>query len=156
MSVFDSILENPKADLKAFESNDDAKDTDVLMSALHAYYCRNQQAVTDFEAYFKCHRADTVWPLFIDRVLGLETFDESKLRGLSILLMRDGNTVEGVRFGIYLTKLYNLEPVQGAIRVMAELAVHDSFYTLAVDALKPLAIYPVIADYIHRKRESNL
>lgn len=155
-SIFMIVEEDNRADLSAYLSEGDETDTDELIRAVQEYYEKESGALKRITEYFKNHKANSIWNIFISRLVSIETFNEDKLVGLSILLMRDTQSVEAVKFGILLSELYNFNNVSAAIKIMAELASHDEFYEQAMNELKNLRIFPVIRDSVNRKRNYEI
>lgn len=65
--------------------------------------------------------------------------------GLSILLMRDSNVEECVKFGILLTKYYNLVEVKKAYEIFLNLLKCPCFIYYGIDVLKNID-YGIIDD----------
>ena len=65
--------------------------------------------------------------------------------GLSILLMRDSKNEESVKFGMLLTKYYNLIEVRKAYEIFLNLLKHPAFIYYGLDVLKNID-YGIIDD----------
>ncbi|MEQ3346179.1 hypothetical protein [Peptoniphilus senegalensis] len=123
--------------------------TREINKAVDDYYLRDSQAIDEFEKFFKDNRAVEAERNFLTFLLQKIEFDESKLVGLSILLMRDSKVEECVKFGVLLTKYYNLQEVRRAYEIFLNLLRHPAFIYYGIDILKNID-YGIIDD-LHDK-----
>lgn len=123
--------------------------TREINKAVDDYYLRDSQAIDEFEKFFKDNRAVEAERNFLTFLLQKFEFDESKLVGLSILLMRDSKVEECVKFGMLLTKYYNLQEVRRAYEIFLSLLRHPAFIYYGIDILKNID-YGIIDD-LHDK-----
>ncbi|MFR8927988.1 hypothetical protein [Peptoniphilus senegalensis] len=123
--------------------------TREINKAVDDYYLRDSQAIDEFEKFFKDNRAVEAERNFLTFLLQKIEFDESKLVGLSILLMRDSKVEECVKFGMLLTKYYNLQEVRRAYEIFLSLLRHPAFIYYGIDILKNID-YGIIDD-LHDK-----
>ena len=123
--------------------------TREINKAVDDYYLRDSQAIDEFEKFFKDNRAVEAERNFLTFLLQKIEFDESKLVGLSILLMRDSKVEECVKFGMLLTKYYNLQEVRRAYEIFLNLLRHPAFIYYGIDILKNID-YGIIDD-LHDK-----
>ena len=119
--------------------------TRELNKALDDYYLRDAKAIEEFEDFFKDKRALEAERIFLTFLLQKIEFDESKLIGLSILLMRDSRNEECVKFGMLMTKYYNLREVRRAYEIFLNLLKHPAFIYYGIDVLKDID-YGIIDD----------
>ena len=119
--------------------------TREINKAVDDYYLRDSQAIDEFEKFFKDNRAVEAERNFLTFLLQKIEFDESKLVGLSILLMRDSKVEECVKFGMLLTKYYNLQEVRRAYEIFLNLLRHPAFIYYGIDILKNID-YGIIDD----------
>lgn len=119
--------------------------TREINKAVDDYYLRKNEAIDEFEKFFGEHRALESERNFLTFLLQKIEFDESKLVGLSILLMRDSKVEECVKFGMLLTKYYNLVEVKRAYEIFLNLLKHPSFIYYGIDVLKNID-YGIIDD----------
>lgn len=119
--------------------------TREINKAVDDYYLRDSQAIDEFENFFKDNRAVEAERNFLTFLLQKVEFDESKLVGLSILLMRDSKVEECVKFGMLLTKYYNLQEVRRAYEIFLNLLRHPAFIYYGIDILKNID-YGIIDD----------
>lgn len=119
--------------------------TRELNKALDDYYLRDAKAIEEFEDFFKDKRALEAERNFLTFLLQKIEFDESKLIGLSILLMRDSRNEECVKFGMLMTKYYNLREVRRAYEIFLNLLKHPAFIYYGIDVLKDID-YGIIDD----------
>ncbi|NMW84923.1 hypothetical protein HKO22_04070 [Peptoniphilus sp. AGMB00490] len=119
--------------------------TREINKAVDDYYLRESKAIDEFEEFFGGHRALESERNFLTFLLQKIEFDESKLVGLSILLMRDSKVEECVKFGMLLTKYYNLVEVKRAYEIFLNLLKHPSFIYYGIDVLKNID-YGIIDD----------
>lgn len=109
-----------------------------LNKALDDYYLRDNEAIEEFEEFFKDKKALEAERNFLTFLLQKIEFDESKLIGLSILLMRDSRNEECVKFGMLMTKYYNLREVARAYEIFLNLLKHPAFIYYGIDVLKDI------------------
>ena len=119
--------------------------TRELNKALDDYYLRDAKAIEEFEEFFKDKRALEAERNFLTFLLQKIEFDESKLIGLSILLMRDSRNEECVKFGMLMTKYYNLREVRRAYEIFLNLLKHPAFIYYGIGVLKDID-YGIIDD----------
>ena len=119
--------------------------TRELNKALDDYYLRDSKAIEEFEEFFKDKKALEAERNFLTFLLQKIEFDESKLIGLSILLMRDSRNEECVKFGMLMTKYYNLREVTRAYEIFLNLLKHPAFIYYGIDVLKDID-YGIIDD----------
>ena len=119
--------------------------TRELNKALDDYYLRDAKAIEEFENFFKDKEALEAERNFLTFLLQKIEFDESKLIGLSILLMRDSRNEECVKFGMLMTKYYNLREVRRAYEIFLNLLKHPAFIYYGIDVLKDID-YGIIDD----------
>ncbi|MFR4555789.1 MAG: hypothetical protein ACLT39_08505, partial [Peptoniphilus sp.] len=112
--------------------------TRVLNKALDDYYLRVSKAIEEFEEFFKDKKALEAERNFLTFLLQKIEFDESKLIGLSVLLMRDSRNEECVKFGMLMTKYYNLKEVTRAYEIFLNLLKHPAFIYYGIDVLKDI------------------
>ncbi|CDZ74422.1 Hypothetical protein ING2D1G_0228 [Peptoniphilus sp. ING2-D1G] len=154
-TIYGTILESEKSnsiDELIFDETEN-KDDDIsgLIKAFEDFYDRNSESIEEFDKYFENHRADCVIDKFLNYLYNIEIFNEQKLVGLSILLMRNTHSVESVKFGIILSGFYPLINVRGALKIIVDLAIHEEFSEYSFKAIKTLQIYPVLRDNILRR-----
>lgn len=125
------------------------EDTHQLNDAVDQFYFQNQDSLKAVEEFFKAHRALKSEASFLSHLLQKIEFEEDRLVGLSILLMRDGEEVETVKFGMLLTKYYNLSAVPRALEILIQLCYHPAFVYYGLDVLKMID-YGIL-DEIHQK-----
>ena len=126
--------------------------TREINKAVDDYYLRDSQAIDEFEKFFKDNRAVEAERNFLTFLLQKIEFDESKLVGLSILLMRDSKVEECVKFGMLLTKYYNLKEVKRAYEIFLNLLKHPAFIYYGIDVLKNID-YGIIDDLYEKTTE---
>ncbi len=112
-----------------------------INGAIDAYYDRNSKSIEEISRYFKDHRALEVERNIISYLSSQIYFDEQRLLGLSILLMRDSTVVEAVKFGILLSEYYPLVNAKGAIEIIVNLSKHSEYTYYGVRVLKNLPEY---------------
>ena len=163
-SIYKILLENnfdleKIANLKDFKLSDGSYELSILRGdkeinhiktrelnkALDDYYLRDAKAIEEFEDFFKDKRALESERNFLTFLLQKIEFDESKLIGLSILLMRDSRNEECVKFGMLMTKYYNLREVTRAYEIFLNLLKHPAFIYYGIDVLKDID-YGIIDD----------
>lgn len=163
-SIYKILLENnfdleKIANLKDFKLSDGSYELSILRGdkeinhiktrelnkALDDYYLRDAKAIEEFEDFFKDKRALESERNFLTFLLQKIEFDESKLIGLSILLMRDSRNEECVKFGMLMTKYYNLREVRRAYEIFLNLLKHPAFIYYGIDVLKDID-YGIIDD----------
>lgn len=155
-SIYQRLIENKIGDITEYRAKEDRTGTEELLKAVMDYYERDKESIAEFTEYFRYHIAENIWDEFSARLFSLEEFKEDRLVGLSILLMRDTNSIECIKFGMLLTQLYILDNVPAAFKIIADLAVLDEFYDLGIKILKNVRIFPVIRDSINRKRDYEI
>ncbi|MDU3010288.1 MAG: hypothetical protein E7B42_04920 [Peptoniphilus harei] len=126
--------------------------TREINKAVDDYYLREKKAIDEFEDFFKEHRALESERNFLTFLLQKIEFDEAKLVGLSILLMRDSQVEECVKFGMLLIKYYNLQEVRRAYEIFLNLLKHPAFIYYGIDVLKNID-YGIIDDLYHKTTE---
>ncbi len=119
--------------------------TKEINKAVDDYYLRDNRALDEFEDFFKNNKALEAERNFLTYLLQKIEFDESILIGLSILLMRDSKNEESVKFGMLLTKYYNLIEVRKAYEIFLNLLKHPAFIYYGLDVLKNID-YGIIDD----------
>ena len=163
-SIYKILLENnfdlkKIANLKDFKLSDGSYELSILRGdkeidhiktrelnkALDDYYLRDAKAIEEFEDFFKDKRALEAERNFLTFLLQKIEFDESRLIGLSILLMRDSRNEECVKFGMLMTKYYNLREVRRAYEIFLNLLKHPAFIYYGIDVLKDID-YGIIDD----------
>lgn len=110
--------------------------TREINKAVDDYYKDDKKALSEFSEFFKNNRAIEAESPFLNYLLQKIEFNEDKLIGLSILLMRDSLNVESVKFGMLLTKYYNLRSVPRAYDIFFNLCKHPEFIYYGIDVLK--------------------
>lgn len=116
-----------------------------LNAAVDAYYANCKDSVEQMEKFFQSHRAIFAEQPFFANLLQKIEFQEDRLVGLSILLMRDSREIEAVKFGMLLTKYYNLTAVPRALDMLIELCYHPAFVYYGLDVLTTID-YGIIDD----------
>lgn len=119
--------------------------TKEINKAVDDYYIGDNKAIDEFEDFFKNNKALEAERNFLTYLLQKIEFDESILIGLSILLMRDSKNEESVKFGMLLTKYYNLIEVRKAYEIFLNLLKHPAFIYYGLDVLKNID-YGIIDD----------
>lgn len=119
--------------------------TKEINKAVDDYYIGDNKAIDEFEDFFKNNKALEAERNFLTYLLQKIEFDESILIGLSILLMRDSKNEESVKFGMLLTKYYNLTDVRRAYEIFLNLLKHPAFIYYGLDVLKNID-YGIIDD----------
>lgn len=119
--------------------------TKEINKAVDDYYIGDNKAIDEFEDFFKNNKALEAERNFLTYLLQKIEFDESILIGLSILLMRDSKNEESVKFGMLLTKYYNLIEVRRAYEIFLNLLKHPAFIYYGLDVLKNID-YGIIDD----------
>lgn len=119
--------------------------TKEINKAVDDYYFRDNKALDEFEDFFKNNKALEAERNFLTYLLQKIEFDESILIGLSILLMRDSKYEESVKFGMLLTKYYNLIEVRKAYEIFLNLLKLPAFIYYGLDVLKNID-YGIIDD----------
>ncbi|MDO5036708.1 MAG: hypothetical protein Q4E37_00230 [Tissierellia bacterium] len=105
--------------------------TEALDAAILAYFAGEWASLEKIQNFFKKHLALEAIPNFEHWLYGGDRMDRPML-GLSILLMRDSQVVEAVKFGIYLSIYYDLHQAPGALKIVQILGKdpHFSYYAL--------------------------
>lgn len=119
--------------------------TREINKAVDDYYKDDKKAVIEFNEFFKKNKALEAERPFLKYLLQKIEFNEDRLVGLSILLMRDSLEEESVKFGMLLTKYYNLKNVKRAYEIFLNLSKHPAFIYYAIDILKNID-YGIIDD----------
>ncbi len=104
--------------------------TESLDSAILEYFSGEWHSINKIENFFKQHRALATESQFEHWLYDVEEMVRPLL-GLSILLMRDTFEPEAVKFGIYLSKFYDLQEAYGARKIM-EVLGRDPHFTYYV------------------------
>jgi len=140
-------LSNGSFELKVLQDEISIKhiSTRDINKAVDDYNLGNKEAIKEFEDFFKNNRALEAERNFLTYLLQKIEFDESILIGLSILLMRDSSVEECVKFGMLLTKYYNLVEVKRAYEIFLNLLKHPAFIYYGLDVLKNID-YGIIDD----------
>lgn len=153
--IYEIILESEKNnsldELIFYKVENADEDIGDLIKAFEDFYDRDRQSIVEFDSYFTNHRADRIMDKFLNYLYNIEIFNEQKLVGLSILLMRNTQSQECVKFGIMLSQFYSLINVRGALKIIVDLAIHEEFSEYSFKAIKNLQIYPVLRDNILRR-----
>lgn len=110
--------------------------TREINQAVDDYYARKEEAISEFEEFFKNHKAIEAERHFLTHLMQKIEFSEDRLIGLSILLMRDSTVEECVKFGMLMTKYYNLEEVSRAKEIFMNLSRHPAFIYYGIDFIK--------------------
>lgn len=108
--------------------------TNSLDGAILEFFGREPYAIEHLEAFFKKNRALSAIPSFENWLYGFDQMDQPML-GLSILLMRDSQVLEAVKFGIYLTRFTDLEGSPMVKKIVMDLGKESAFSYYALDAL---------------------
>ncbi len=117
--------------------------------AVDDYYARKEEAILEFENFFKKNRAIESERNFLTHLLQKIEFSEDKLVGLSILLMRDSTVEECIKFGMLMTKYYSLEEVRAAKEIFMNLSKHPAFIYYGIDFIKNIDY--AILDELHEE-----
>lgn len=113
--------------------------TRQLNNALDDFYGRQNSALEEFDDFFRKNRALEAQRPFLVNLMQKIEFSEDKLLGLSILLMRDSKVEESVKFGMLLSKYYDLRNYSKVEIIFKNLMKHPSFmyygleYLMSVD-----------------------
>ncbi len=113
--------------------------TRQLNNALDDFYGRQNSALEEFDDFFRKNRALEAQRPFLVNLMQKIEFSEDKLLGLSILLMRDSTVEESVKFGMLLSKYYDLRNYSKVEIIFKNLMKHPSFmyygleYLMSVD-----------------------
>lgn len=126
------------------------KPTFELNKGINLFYNGDISSIMLITEFLKKTKALESINGFESYIFSQDHFDESKLKGLSILLMRDTNSIETVKFGIIITKYYPLENVEGAIEIIKNLCIYPEFTYYALNALKTLKNYREIEKEISK------
>ena len=126
------------------------KPTFELNKGINLFYNGDTSSIMVITEFFKETKALEAIDGFESYIFSQDHFDESKLKGLSILLMRDTNSIESVKFGMLLTRYYPLENVKGAIEIIENLCVYPEFTYYALKALKVLPDYEKIKEELDK------
>lgn len=129
----------------------DNKKTYNLNKAIELYYKKDSASIMMICDYFEKNKALESIKGFESYIFSQDIFDEQKLLGLSILLMRDTNSIEAVKFGILLSRYYQLENAKAAIEIIKKLGIYPEFTYYSLNALKVLKEYNKIRSEIRDK-----
>lgn len=119
------------------------------------FYERDYRSIEEICKFFENNRALEIIEEFERFIYSLEIFEEKKLSGLSILLMRDTETVEAIKFGILLANYYPLVNYEKAVRMIVDLGTCEEFTYYSLKTLKQLNYYEVVRDNILRRTTSK-
>lgn len=122
-----------------------------LNKAIDLYYNKDSASIMMICDFFNKNTALEAIKSFENYIFSQDNFDEQKLLGLSILLMRDTNSFEAVKFGILLSKYYQLENAQAAVNIIKNLGIYPDFTFYSLSALKNLQNY----DKLYLEIEEN-
>lgn len=114
------------------------KQTFLLNKGIELFYNRDASSIIVITDFFKNNKALESLAGFEEYIFGQDYFDESKLAGLSILLMRDTNSIEAVKFGMLITRYYQLENIKGAVEIIDELSIFPEFTYYALKGFENL------------------
>lgn len=105
--------------------------TDLLDAAILEYFAGEWDSISKIQGYFRHNLALEAIPNFENWLYGFDRMDRPML-GLSILLMRDSEVLEAVKFGIYLSIYYDLRQSPGALKIVENLVKdpHFTYYAL--------------------------
>lgn len=109
-------------------------DTTKLDIAILEYFGREAWAMEHLEQFFQKNTALSAIPSFENWLYSFDRMDQPML-GLAILLMRDSELPEAVKFGIYLTRFTDLEQNAMVKEMVIKLGKHPAFAYYAMDAL---------------------
>lgn len=152
-SIYEKLINQEQINIEKYRTKENIDENiSELVNALESYYFNDKIAIEEFLNYFSNHKYENIKDKFVAYLLSLDNFKEDKLRGLSILLMRDTNSVEAIKFGISLSEYYDLDNLNAAIKIIAELSVLDDFNEIGLLALKRTKIYPLAKDMVQRRR----
>lgn len=107
--------------------------TNLLDGAILEYFGREPYAIAHLEAFFQKNKALSAIPSFENWLYEFDQMDQPML-GLSILLMRDSQVLEAVKFGIYLTRFTDLEGTPMVKNILMTLGKYPAFSYYALDA----------------------
>lgn len=122
------------------------KKTYNLNKGVECYFKKDIASIIMICDYFKKVHALEAVQGFESYIFSQDYFDEQKLLGLSILLMRDTNAIEPVKFGILLSRYYQLENAEAAIDIIKKLSLHPEFTYYGLTVLKNLNNYDEIKE----------
>lgn len=108
--------------------------TDQLDAAIIGYFAREWDSIGHIESYFKNRLAIEATHNFEYWLYANDRMDRPML-GLSILLMRDSTVLEAVKFGIYLSKFYDIQSAPLAKRLILDYGVSPHFTYYSCKAL---------------------
>ncbi|CAC9936788.1 hypothetical protein PEPCOX59622_01680 [Aedoeadaptatus coxii] len=108
--------------------------TDPLDVGIMEYFGREAFSIEHIESFFEKHKALEAIPHFENWLYAFDQMDRPFL-GLSILLMRDSQVIEAVKFGIYLTQFTDLSHKTQARVIVENLGRHSAFSYYALTAL---------------------
>ena len=142
--------------LNEYKANCNMEDIDDLIVALDLFYEKDNTSINLFEEYFKTHIAINIWDRFISTIVRRQEFESDKLKGLSILLLKETKSVEAIKFGMLLSEFYDLINSREIINIIADFAILDEFNEIALKVLKRLEIYELIKNHIDYFRRGKL
>ena len=108
--------------------------TDPLDAGIMEYFGREAFSIQHIESFFQKHKALEAIPHFENWLYAFDQMDRPFL-GLSILLMRDSQVIEAIKFGIYLTQFTDLSHKTQARVIVENLGKHPAFTYYALTAL---------------------
>lgn len=109
--------------------------TKNLNHALDDFYGREKSAMEEFDNFFRGNKALEAERPFLSNLLQKIEFSDDKLLGLSILLMRDSSVEESVKFGMLLSKYYDLRNYPKVQTIFINLMKHPTFLYYGLDYL---------------------
>lgn len=108
--------------------------TNALDVAILEFFGREPWAIEHLENFFEKNKALSAIPSFENWLYSFDQMDQPML-GLSILLMRDSQVMEAVKFGIYLTRFTDLEGSPMVKDMVMKLGENSAFSYYSLDAL---------------------
>ncbi|RVU54537.1 hypothetical protein [Anaerosphaera multitolerans] len=127
------------------------EDSTKLNEAVLKFYERESDSVNLICDFFKDKRAIEVFSEFESFIFSLDIFEEKRLAGLSILLMRDTRVIEAIKFGIMLAHFYPLVNYPAAVKIIVNLGIYPEFTYYSLGVLKQLNYYELVRDNILRR-----
>lgn len=109
--------------------------TRPINNALDNFYANEKSSLKEFDDFFKSNRALEAENPFLTNLLQKIEFSEDRLLGLSILLMRDSQIEESVKFGMLLSKYYDLRNYNKVEKIFIDLMSHPTFVYYGLDYL---------------------
>lgn len=109
--------------------------TRPINNALDNFYANEKSSLKEFDDFFKSNRALEAENPFLTNLLQKIEFSEDRLLGLSILLMRDSQIEESVKFGMLLSKYYDLRNYNKVEKIFIDLMSHPAFVYYGLDYL---------------------